>query len=466
MKPISLQEIRQVVDGKPLTRLPEAGPPAVGVCTDSRHVKTQELFVALRGEKFDGHRFLADVAMKGAIAALVEAPPEQGVGPLPLVQVANTRTALGALARHVRRQLAGKVVAVAGSNGKTGTKHLIHSILRTRLRGSISPKSFNNDIGVPLTIFPADPGHDYLVLELGTNHPGEIKTLTHMALPDVAVITMCSAEHLEFLGDLLGVRRENASIIDGLSPKGLLVVHGDDPQLLEAVGAYPRQRTVRFGFSTDNDLYASEVQCSQEGVRFRLNGRREVFVPLLGRHTACNSLAAIAVARRLGLDEEQIIAALASATGPEMRLQLQEVGPVQVLNDAYNANPASMKAAVDTLCTLPARRRVAVLGDMREMGQSAQRLHEEIGDYLAGCAVDLLVCVGQHAALIAAAAQRSGCTAIIRCFADATTAAAAMPRLVRQGDLVLLKGSRAMHLEQIALALAEDYRASLCKAAS
>lgn len=271
---------------------------------------------------------------------------------------------MGRLARFVRQQLSSKVVGVAGSNGKTSTKNLIHSALAGRLRGTISPKSFNNDIGVPLAIFPADPGHDYLVLEMGTNHPGEIQALTDIALPDIAVITNCGPEHLEFLGDLRGVRRENASVINGLNPKGLLIINGDDPDLIEATSAYPGKR-LTFGFKPTNDLFAADVECNQTGVRFRLNGgRKQVFVPLLGRHTAANALAAIAVARRLGLSEDEVIDNLSRARGAEMRLQLEHANGVTVLNDAYNANPASMKAALETAITLrpprqprPARRR-------------------------------------------------------------------------------------------------------------
>jgi UDP-N-acetylmuramoyl-tripeptide--D-alanyl-D-alanine ligase len=265
----------------------------------------------------------------------------------------------------VRQEFRGQVIAVAGSNGKTGTKHLIHSALRETLRGSMSPKSFNNDIGVPLAIFPADTSDDYLILELGTNHPGEIRNLTHIALPDIAIVTNCSAEHLEGLGNLDGVRRENASLIEGLKPDGTLIINGDDPALTEAVSAFHGDR-VTFGFSKTNDLWASDAVCSWNGTRFTSGPAGvEVFVPLLGSHIAVNALAAVAVARRMGLSDGQIVRNLAKSTGPEMRLQPIEGGGVRILNDAYNANPASMKAAIQTLTSLPAAgRRIAVLGDI------------------------------------------------------------------------------------------------------
>ncbi|MGE5610761.1 MAG: UDP-N-acetylmuramoyl-tripeptide--D-alanyl-D-alanine ligase, partial [Bacillota bacterium] len=322
------------------------------------------------------------------------------------------------------------------------------------------PKSFNNDIGVPLAIFPADPRQDYLVLETGTNHPGELRVLTNIALPDMAVITNCSAEHLEGLGDLMGVRREEASIIEGLNPKGLLVVNGDDPQLLEAVSLYPGNR-ITFGLNTTNDLYATDIRCDFKGITFRLNGRREVSIPLLGRHVACNALAAIAVARRLGLTEDEIVANLASAHGPEMRLQLTTAGGVRVLNDAYNANPASMQAAIETLCSLETPgRRIAVVGDMRELGDTSDHFHREIGQFIAKHQIHVhhLFCIGEKASLIAESARKEGFPDDrVHSFANAAAACPSILDQIRPDDLVLLKGSRAMRLETVAQAVVERF---------
>jgi len=349
-----------------------------------------------------------------------------------------------------------------GSNGKTGTKHLITSALAARLRGGMSPKSFNNDIGVPVSIFAADPNQDFLVLELGTNHPGEIRNLTEIARPDVAVITNCSAEHLEYLGDLMGVRQENASIIQGLSPKGLLVVNGDDPQLLEAVAGY-RGKIVTFGFGPTNDLFATDIVVEETHTSFSLNGRTtRVRIPMLGRHAACNALAAIAVARRLGVAEDMFIAALAESSAPEWRMQRIEVGGVTVLNDAYNANPASMRAAIETFVMLdPARRKIAVLGDMRELGTNSERYHREIGSLVASIRddVDQLLTVGPNARWFAQSAIEAGFDAKrIKSFDDTDAAYAAIPKSLQPGDMVLLKGSRAIGLEQIATRLVETPR--------
>ncbi|MGA3065553.1 MAG: UDP-N-acetylmuramoyl-tripeptide--D-alanyl-D-alanine ligase [Tepidisphaeraceae bacterium] len=458
MRPISIAQLRRACGAEAGDFPREAGAFVHGVCTDTRDMKRQSLFVALSGERFDGHEFLAQAAAAGAIAALVERIPAAPPRGMHLLRVENTRTAMGRLARQVRQQMRGRVIAVAGSNGKTSTKLLIGAVLRDPLWGTVSPKSFNNDIGVPLAIFPADPMQDYLVLEIGTNHPGEVKNLAEIALPDIAVITNCSAEHLEGLGDENGVRRENVSLIDGLAPGGLLLINGDDPQLAEAVRDY-RGRRVTFGFSAGNDLRATEIVCDESGVRFKVNQFDEpAYVPMLGRHSAANALAAIAVGRELGLSDRKILENLAQARGPEMRLELADCGDVRLLNDAYNANPASMKAAIETLAGLPATgRRVAVVGEMRELGEASESLHREIGRFIAvDFPPDLLVCVGKMGQAIAAEARRNGLADDrVEYFADAA-AACAVARRLRRGDLVLLKGSRAVRLETVARAIEAD----------
>src|SRR3954463_13947630 len=265
MKPLTIQQIRQAVGGKALTSIPATAPLVKAVSTDTRRMEPGSLFVAISGDRFNAHDFLPDAAKAGAVAALVEQTIETKLPNLHLIEVKSTRVALGKLATFVRGQMRSKVIAVAGSNGKTSTKYLIDSILSSKLRGSMSPKSFNNDIGVPLTILPADPTQDYLVLELGTNHPGEIKVLTEMARPDISVITNCGAEHLEFLGDLMGVRQENASLIKGLRPRGMIAINGDDPELLSAVNPF-RGKKITFGFEPKNDLFASDIECDNTGV--------------------------------------------------------------------------------------------------------------------------------------------------------------------------------------------------------
>jgi UDP-N-acetylmuramoyl-tripeptide--D-alanyl-D-alanine ligase len=458
MKPLTLQQIRLAVNGKAMSALPADAPKVRAVCTDSKRMEPFSLFIALKGERANGHDFLPTAAAGGAIAALVDEPPRCVLPNLHLIKVENTRRAMGRLATFVRSQMQSTVIAIAGSNGKTTTKHILNDVLSASKRGSFSPKSFNNDIGVPLTIFPADPQDDYLVLEVGTNHHGEVKHLSEMACPDIAVITSIGAEHLEGLTDLDGVRREEASIVTGLDPRGCLVVNGDDEPLLSLVSSYSGQR-ITFGLNQGNDLFATNITCTRDGVRFNLNGsaRRRVFVPMLGRHNACNALAAIGVARKMGLSEEAIIDSLSRAAGPGMRLELSSVNGLTLLNDAYNANPTSTRAAIETLAALPARgRRVAVLGDMLELGSRSDEYHMETGQLAAGSKLDLLICVGKKAKLIATSAKKAGMEAPrIVTYPNALSAARGILRRIRTSDTVLLKGSRAIGLEAIAKAIEE-----------
>jgi UDP-N-acetylmuramoyl-tripeptide--D-alanyl-D-alanine ligase len=469
LKPLTIHQIRQAVAGRALGALPKDAPPVKSIFSDSKLVEPFSMFVAIKGDRVDGHRFLPDAASRGAVAALVQEPPAQPLPNLHLIGVENTRRAMGKLATFVRKQMQSAVIAVGGSNGKTTTKFLIDAVLSPSKRGSISPKSYNNDVGVPLAIFPANPQDDYLVLEIGTNHHGEVKHLSEMALPDIAVITNVGAEHLEGLTDLDGVRREEASIVTGLNPRGCLIVNGDDGELLSLVGRYPGQR-ITFGLTPSCDLFATDITCTHDGVRFNLNGsvRRRVFVPMLGRHNACNALAAIAVARKMGLAEEAIIESLAGASGPDMRLQLSTINGVTVLNDAYNANPNSTRAALETLRALPARgRRVAVLGDMLELGRLSDEYHKETGQLAAHSRLDLLVCVGKKARLIAASAKAAGMEGPrIVTYPDALAAARGVLRRVRGSDLILLKGSRGVGLEAVAKAIEEREHKFPRKAAS
>jgi UDP-N-acetylmuramoyl-tripeptide--D-alanyl-D-alanine ligase len=469
MNPITIQTLKQAVAGKLLSAIPSQEPSVKAVSIDSRNIEPGCVFVAIRGERTDGHLYLQQAAAAGAVAAIVDSPPTVELPNITFIQVPDTRVALGKLATHVRRQMfTCKVVGVAGSNGKTSTKHLIGSALSGKLSGSISPKSFNNDIGVPMTIFPADPGQDFLVLEIGTNHPGEIKALATMSQPDIAVITNCSAEHLEGLGDLRGVRTENACMIDGLRAGGLLVVNGDDEQLLEATDRWDGRR-VTFGFSPSNDVFATDVELHDaatdpqglEGTSFRLNNRNtRVFVPMLGKHFACNALAAIAVARRLGVNEDDMIQGLARSSKPDMRMNKSTLASgVVLLNDAYNANPGSMQAAIDTLIELPARgRRVVVLGDMRELGVQTENYHRRLGEEVARRMseglIDQLVCVGPCGQWMAEAAIAAGSASKrVDHFSDSIAAAPYVSELLRAGDIALVKGSRGMRMERVCEAM-------------
>lgn len=454
-----LESIRGIVGGTWLARPEGTATDARGLSTDTRTLKPGELFLAIRGETHDGHRYLAQAAGAGASMAIVEradeSPRPKG---LAVLGVADTRRALLRLAGAYRRTLERtRVVAVTGSNGKTTTVRMIEAVLSRALRGTASRKSFNNQIGVPLTILSARPGDDYLVCEIGTNAPGEVAQLAEIVAPDIAVITSVGREHLEGLGSLAQVAREEAAQVEFLEPGGLAVVNADAPHLAEPVAAHRAARpfsVVTFGAGEGADLRVGDIRQTLEGLEFTINGRASFRLPLLGRHNAMNAAAAVAVGRRLGMDEEAIAPGLSSVSGAEMRLERTEVKGVRLLNDAYNANPDSMLAALETLQEVgaPAARRVAVLGDMLELGTHSASCHAEVvSRALAPGLLDLLVLVGPR---MSHGADGVRDDRIVRVEDLDGVGASAVAARLRAGDLVLVKGSRRMRLERLVGALA------------
>jgi len=450
MKVLAVEDIRRAVLGRWVSRGPE-GATVKRVSTDTRTAGAGDLFVALKGERFDGQTFLAQAARAGCVAAIVPRdapiPPElANAFPGGLIGVEDTTAALGELAAWYRRQVSATVVAVTGSNGKTTVKLMIRHILAKRLTGSCSPKSFNNSVGVPLTLLAVKPGDDYAVCEVGSNAPGEVAALGRIVQPDIAVITSVGPTHLEKLLSVEKVAVEKASLLQTLGKEGLAVVWSDSEWLDRALRAYD-QRQIRFGESDSADLRLTAYEPVGAGQRFQLNGRFWVDLPVPGRHNAMNALAAIAVAQRFSFRQEEAIAALADFSGPEMRLQWVSLGELTVLNDAYNANPASVAAAAEVLADAQGRRKVMVAGDMRELGPQAQEMHELMGRDLARRKIDLLIGVGGLGRYIAKGAAEAGLAA--EAFDTVEDAGRAIAALLRPGDVVLLKGSRATAMERL-----------------
>lgn len=462
-----LDNLKSITGGTWLAR--PAGPEAMarGVTTDSRQPQAGRAFIALHGDRTDGHLYLRQAAEQGASLLIVDRDDAaaRGVpaGPA-ILKVADTGAALLRLGAAYRRTLEGtKVIAVGGSNGKTTTTRLIEAVLSTRLRGTASAKSFNNAVGVPVTILGARGGDQFLLCEVGTNAPGEIAQLAPVIEPDIAVIVSIGREHLEGLTSLDGVVREETSLLGSMRPGGSAVINADCPELVNAVesmAAAGGASVVRFGASARADLRVTAVETSTSGVRFCINDRHWLRVPLLGRHNAINAAAAVAVARRLGLDWPDIEAGLGSVTGPEMRMQRRVVGGIEFINDAYNANPESALAAIQTFKEAlaggpgPSRRRVMVFGDMLELGEAAPDAHREIGDAIvaSGC-FDLAVFVGPLAMFAAERVGRAWPGERVRIVESYDQAAGAVGPLLREGDLVLLKGSRRVALERVVKAL-------------
>ena len=437
--------------------------PAIsGLCTDSRSLKPGHAFLALKGDKFDGHSFVNAAADGGApLIILSDAASFGGTGGArtgpAVLQVSDTLRALQDLAAAYRRSMPGlRVVGVTGSNGKTTTTRIIDAVLGVKFRGTRSIKSFNNHIGVPLTLLSVKPGDEYVVCEMGMNHPGEIAPLTAMAQPDAAVITSVGRAHIEHMGSIEAIAAEKASIFAGLRARGLAVAPADGEA--PSLGPHLRglERLVTVGASAGAGLRVAKLAHASgpEGdhLTFTLGDGASFTVPLIGEHNAFNAAAAVAVGRHFGLSDAEIARGLKAAQPPEMRLARETIRGIDLLNDAYNASPESMLAAFKTFAAVfppGGRRRVLVLGDMLELGPASAAAHEEVGRAAAKlCRPDLLICVGAAAPGYAAGAGKGGG---VHTFPAITSGqdADGIAALLAEGDAVLLKGSRRMGLERV-----------------
>ncbi len=429
--------------------------PIKDICTDSRSAQAGNLFLALRGERFDGHDFLAEVAARGVAAVMVERRKmPASLPPCALLVVDDVRVAFGKIAAAYREQFNLPVIAVGGSNGKTTVKELLASVLRQKVSTLWSEASFNNDIGVPATLLRLEQKHHAAVLEVGTNHPGELAPLVKMVRPKFGVITNIGREHLEFFGDLAGVAQEEGVLAELLPADGKLFLNGDH-EWAEKIAARTQAQIVRVGFGEMNVWRAKGVRLDKNGVTFQIMAPEEKFageyrINLLGRHQVANALLAISIGAEMGLNRPEIEQGLAECQPAKMRLNFWEAGGVRVLDDSYNANADSTIAALETLCDLPLQgRRVAVLGDMAELGPHTEAAHEEIGRRAAELKLNQLFAVGKMAAVTAQAARAAGLVRVFE-FADVEGALKAVKNFLKPGDVVLLKASRSARLERIA----------------
>ncbi|MED6326001.1 MAG: UDP-N-acetylmuramoyl-tripeptide--D-alanyl-D-alanine ligase, partial [Verrucomicrobiota bacterium] len=372
----------------------------------------------------------------------------------------ETRKALGQLAARYRQDFDTPVIAIGGSNGKTTTKDILATLLGQRFETLSSEASFNNDIGVPLTLLRLQETHRAAVVEVGSNHPGEMQSLLSIVRPTIGVLTSIGREHLEFFGDLNGVLREEGALAEALPEEGCLFVNGD----IEGLGAIIercRTRVVTVGESEGCDWQLARVTPDGEGTEFEIispkGDRNGVYrVNLLGRHNAQNAAIAMAVAAELGLSQEELNQGLQDCRPASMRMETQTLGGVRVINDAYNSNPDSLQAALETLKSFPIRGKViAVLGDMAELGESSEPAHSEAGEQVAKLGLNGLIAVGQWGDVMVRAAQGAG-LANVAAFEDAAHAGKALAMKLTPGDLVLVKGSRSAKLERVLGALREE----------
>jgi UDP-N-acetylmuramoyl-tripeptide--D-alanyl-D-alanine ligase len=419
--------------------------------TDSRTLKPRELFVALRGENFDGHNFVESVAKAGAAGAIIES---NWKGELPknfaLIRTKDTLQAYQQIAANYRKSLTLKVVAITGSNGKTSTKDFTASVLGRRFRVTKTEGNFNNHVGLPRTILAATSQDEVAVWEIGMNHPGEVAALSKIAAPDAAIITNIGVAHIEFMGSREAIAKEKGALAESVSPEGTVILNADDP-FSEGIAARARAKVV-FAGTKGGTVRAIEISQSPDGSEFTiLEGahRCRAQLPVPGLHMVQNALLAVAAGRAFALSIEECAAGLATAPLAKARLQIKQIGGVQFLDDSYNANPDSMKAALRTLVELDADgKRIAVLGEMRELGDESERGHREVGETAAALKIDRLISIGSVAAAIADAAKHAGLreTAIV----NSTSKAADLLRdIAAPGDLILIKGSRAARTEEV-----------------
>lgn len=414
-----------------------------GVSTDTRAIREGDVFVALRGERFDAHDFLADAVSRGA-AALVVSDPRRAAGlGRPVFVVEDTLPALGALGAYRRRAWAGTVVAVAGSNGKTTTKELIRAALAGAFTVHATQGNLNNQVGVPLTLLAIPDAADIAVVEVGTNHPGEVALLHEIVVPDVAVVTSIGEEHLEGLGDLAGVLREESAICRDVA---IAVTPTSQPEIGQAARALARQ-TVEAGLDA-GDVRPDEWGIDDEGCGWARFGELRVALRVRGVHNLRNAMLAIAVARACGVARDVALRGVASVTPLDMRGVWRTLGSLTLINDAYNANPASMREAIALLDALPADRpRVLVLGSMRELGVHGPALHEEIARRALASRAALIAGIGDFVAPLRAAAPGANGRVITAPDVDEL-----WPRLephLPRNAIVMLKASRGVRLERI-----------------
>ena len=458
MATFTVQDIVRAAQGALVTG--DLGVPVTGVSIDSRTLGVGDAFFAIRGHRLDGHAFLADAAGRGASCVVVHALPDEAPANVPLVLVEDTTRALGRLGAWHRSRFQVPVVGVTGSNGKTTTKELVAGVLATRWNVLKPTSSFNNQWGLPLTLLALSPEHQAVVLELGSQAPGEIAYLTGLAQPTVGVVTTVAHSHTELLGSLDGVREEKAALVRAIPPEGVVALNADDPRVA-GMARDSRARVVTYGWSREAQVRAvGEVRGNGSGVAFTLEtggGRIDVTLAFAGRHNVTNALAAAAVGSALGIPLDEIARGLEAARPARGRCVWRAAGDVRILDDTYNANPVSVRAALATAGAACAAdpaplRLVVVLADMLELGAITADAHREVGRAVAEAGAAEFVGVGRHMQLAVEAARASGLAEARHCATFEDTVAHLLKRLV-PGDIVLVKGSRSMRMERVVDAL-------------
>ena len=439
MMTVDLADVAQVIGAI----APASSRPVSVWSIDSRTVEPGAVFFALRGERHDGHNYVGDVLAKGAFAVVeeVDCPNER------LLHVPDTLEALQTLATRVRTSWSGEVVAVTGSAGKTTTKDVIAELLSAAMPVGKTAGNLNNHIGLPLSILRLPEETRVAVLELGMNHAGEIRDLSRIARPDVAVVTNVGYAHIENFDSVEGIALAKRELVEALPPDGVAVLNADDARVADFAAVHPG-RTITFGTGSAADVRAEDIEDGLEGVRFRV-GKVQFESALTGRHGVLNILAGIAVARLFDIAPERLREAARSIKPGKMRGERFTRYGITILNDCYNSNPEAARAMLDVLRMTPARRRIAVLGEMLELGRWAEPLHRDVGRYAAESGINVLVGIRGAARHMVAEAMLAGLAAdAAYFFEDPANAGDFLRQIVREGDAILFKGSRGTQVEK------------------
>jgi UDP-N-acetylmuramoyl-tripeptide--D-alanyl-D-alanine ligase len=475
MKKLSITDLVRILNAS--VSPPGARQFCSSVSTDSRTVQPGDCFFAITGENFDGHNFLADAFAKGASCAVVskDVPQDKFPGKV-ILKVADTVKALGDLASWYRRDCNCRVVAITGSAGKTTTRQIAHHALSKRFKTFQSLKNFNNFIGLPLSILAAPPDSEILVLELATNKPGEIEYLSRIAAPDIALVTNVHPAHLAGFGSIEKVAREKLAISAGLQPAGTLIINADSHVLLDA--AHRANLSFRsFSTFSQADYLARNISLGPLASTFTIDDTA-VELPLPGRGNVENALAAWTICSTMDLSAHDFADAVKTISPVSLRTELLQIGSLTVISDCYNANPASMKNALDILANLAAhqkrrpacpgdlsgvalakteaqRRRVFICGDMAELGDSEKHLHQRLGEQIANAGVKCLITLGALSALAADAAKWEKPDIQVHTFTDNAELCNNLHQLIKDSDIILVKGSRINKLETVVEKLKE-----------
>ncbi len=443
MAMFTLEEIVKATNGKAL-HLHE-GCVFSDVSTDTRFIPEGCVFVALRGERFDGHEFAHEAIEKGASAVIVE---EEIDTTIPSVLVEDTLKAYQDLARFHRRRFSIPVVAVTGSSGKTTTKEMIATILSEQFHVLKTEKNFNNEIGLPKTLLQLTEAHEVCVVEMGMRGLGQIAELAAIAEPTIGVVTNVGTSHMELLGSQEAIAKAKGELIEALPTDAYAILNEDDPYVRN-MNQLGQHRIVNYGIDHPCVVQAVQIRAKRDGQKFTClcYGRDvDIFLPMVGRHNVYDALAAIAVARVLGVDFTKMSRALSRFTGTPMRQEIIDLGDIILMNDAYNANPSSMREAILAVAQLEGKRKVAFLGDMLELGEQSSKMHEEIGILLGEEKFSLLFAIGKDAEYIIKGALAAGVEkAVLLSSHEEVATLYEQERM--PGDVVLIKGSRGMRME-------------------